>query len=125
MEFDSLKNSEVNQFRGKMKALADQMQADRRRQSWLERLLYQFAPSLAASTLSSNVLPTTVTRRLRDDNFSVVIKFDYTEVLFKCLFITIIYTLYIMIRAQILMSFEKWINHIKTQKLHNAFYNIN
>lgn len=86
MEFDSLKNSEVNQFRGKMKALADQMQADRRRQSWSERLLYQFAPRLAASTLSSNVLPTTVTRRLRDDNFSVVIKFDNTEVFFQFLF---------------------------------------
>lgn len=80
MEFDSLKSSEVNQFRGKMKALADQMQADRRRKSWLDRLLYQFAPRLAASTLSSNVLPATVTRRLRDDNFSVVIKFDNTEV---------------------------------------------
>jgi len=83
MEFDSLKSSEVNQFRGKMKALADQMQANRRRQKWLERLLYQFAPRLAASTLSSNILPTTVTRRLRDDNFSVVIKFDNTEVYFK------------------------------------------
>lgn len=83
MEFDSLKSSEVNQFRGKMKALADQMQANRRRQIWLERLLYQFAPRLAASTLSSNVLPTTVTRRLRDDNFSVVIKFDNTEVYSK------------------------------------------
>ncbi|XP_050432835.1 phosphatidylinositol 4,5-bisphosphate 3-kinase catalytic subunit delta isoform [Adelges cooleyi] len=82
MEFDSLKSSEVNQFRGKMKALADQMQADRRRQSWLERLLYQFAPRLAASTLSSNVLPATVTRRLRDDNFSVVVKFDNTETTF-------------------------------------------
>lgn len=86
MEFDSLKNSEVNQFRGKMKALADQMQANRRRQSWSERLLYQFAPRLAASTLSSNVLPATVTRRLRDDNFSVVIKFDNTEVFLKFLF---------------------------------------
>lgn len=85
MEFDSLKNSEVNQFRGKMKALADQMQADRRRQSWMERLLYQYEPRLAASTLSSNVLPTTVSRRLRDDNFSVVIKFDSTEVFFNSL----------------------------------------
>lgn len=83
MEFDSLKSSEVNQFRGKMKTLADQMQADRRRQSWLERLLYQFAPSLAASTLSSNVLPDSVTRRLRDDNFPVVIKFDNTEVCYN------------------------------------------
>lgn len=83
MEFDSLKSSEVNQFRGKMKALADQMQANRRRQMWLEQLLYQFGPRLAASTLSSNVLPTTVTRRLRDDNFSVVIKFDNTEVYLK------------------------------------------
>lgn len=80
MEFDSLKSSEVNQFRGKMKVLTDQMQADRRRQSWSERLMYQFGPRLAASTLSSNVLPTTVTRRLRDDNFSIVIKFDNTEV---------------------------------------------
>lgn len=65
-----------------MKILADQMQADRRQQGWLERLLYQFAPRLAASTLSSNVLPATVSRRLRDHHFSIVIKFDDTEVWF-------------------------------------------
>lgn len=90
MEFDSLKSSEVNQFRGKMKVLTDQMQADRRRQSWSERLMYQFGPRLAASTLSSNVLPTTVTRRLRDDNFSIVIKFDNTEVTYILFIISLL-----------------------------------
>lgn len=80
MEFDSLKSSEVNQFRGKMKALADQMQADRRRKSWLDRLLYQFAPRLAASTLSSNVLPATVTRRLINEKFSIDLKFENIDV---------------------------------------------
>lgn len=83
MEFDSLKNSEVNQFRGKMKVLADQMQGDRRRKSWLDRLLYQFAPRLAASTLSSNVLPATVTRRLVNEKFSIDLKFENIEVSFK------------------------------------------
>lgn len=78
-----------------MKALADQMQADRRRQSWLERLLYQFAPRLAASTLSSNVLPATVTRRLRDDNFSIVIKFDNTEVCIKVVILVSIKYFYV------------------------------
>jgi len=73
----------VNQFRGKMKVLADQMQADRQQLSWLERLQYQYAPRLAASTLSSNVLPTTVTMRLKDDHFSIVIKFDSTKVRFQ------------------------------------------
>lgn len=83
MEFDSLKSSEVNQFRGKMKVLADQMQADRRRKCWLERLLYQFAPRLAASTLSSNVLPATVTRRLINEKFSIDLKFENIEVPIK------------------------------------------
>lgn len=63
-----------------MRVLADQMQADRWQKSWLERLQYQYAPRLAASTLSSNVLPSTITRRLKDDHFSIVIKFDSTEV---------------------------------------------
>lgn len=63
-----------------MKLLADQIRDDLQRKSWLEQFLYQYPQRLAASMLSSNVLPATVTRRLRNDHFSIVIKFDSKEV---------------------------------------------
>lgn len=77
-EFDSLKNSEVNYFRGKMRALADEMARDRQNKTWLERLYYQFPPRIA----HSNSLPQTVTSRVRDGNFVVAVKFENNETAF-------------------------------------------
>ncbi|XP_046678812.1 phosphatidylinositol 4,5-bisphosphate 3-kinase catalytic subunit delta isoform [Homalodisca vitripennis] len=80
-EFDSLKNSEVNYFRSKMKALADEMARSRQNKSWLERLYYQYPPRISLT----DRLPETVCCRLRDGNIKLTVKntaFENTETAF-------------------------------------------
>nr|CAD7450382.1 unnamed protein product [Timema bartmani] len=76
-EFDSLKNTEVNDFRWKMKMLGDEVARSRQTKSWIEKVIYQFPPRLAKSP----DLPQSVMTRLRDGNFVLMTKFENTEVL--------------------------------------------
>ncbi|CAG2056380.1 unnamed protein product, partial [Timema podura] len=74
-EFDSLKNTEVNDFRWKMKMLGDEVARSRQTKSWIEKVIYQFPPRLAKSPdLSQSVMT-----RLRDGNFVLMTKFENTE----------------------------------------------
>ncbi|XP_066998274.1 phosphatidylinositol 4,5-bisphosphate 3-kinase catalytic subunit delta isoform [Anabrus simplex] len=77
-EFDSLKNSEVNDFRWKMKLLCDEIAQSRQNKSWLEKVLYQYPPRLAPTAQ----IPQTVISRLRDGNFVLATKFENTETSF-------------------------------------------
>nr|CAD7401329.1 unnamed protein product [Timema poppensis] len=77
-EFDSLKNTEVNDFRWKMKMLGDEVARGRQTKSWIEKVIYQFPPRLA----KSSDLPQSVMTRLRDGNFVLMTKFENTETSF-------------------------------------------
>ncbi|RZF40704.1 hypothetical protein LSTR_LSTR007995 [Laodelphax striatellus] len=78
-EFDSLKNSEVNYFRGKMKNLADEMARGRQNKSWLQRLYYQFPPRI---TDSSKPMPKAIFSRLKEGHFVMNVKFENSETKF-------------------------------------------
>lgn len=78
-EFQALKNSEINDFRWKMKNLGDEVARTRVNKSWLERLYYQFPPRLADPGLE---LPQNVTSRLRDGSFVLVTRFENNETSF-------------------------------------------
>lgn len=78
-EFDSLKNSEVNDFRWKMKALADEIAQSRQNKSWMDKVRYQYPPRLAPTDQLSHCIK----NRLRDGNFVLVTKFENTETTFK------------------------------------------
>ncbi|CAH0555330.1 unnamed protein product [Brassicogethes aeneus] len=50
-EFDELSSSEVNDFRFKMRKVAEDIAIDSHHQSWEERLMYQFPPRLDKTSL--------------------------------------------------------------------------
>lgn len=77
-EFDSLKNSEVNDFRWRMKNLGDEIAQSRQNMSWLDKMNYQYPPRLAASPIP----PPNVSCRLREGNFVLVTRFENTETSF-------------------------------------------
>lgn len=75
-EFAALKNSEVNDFRWKMRILGDEIAAKRKNKSWIEKVLYQY-PTRTAPTPK---IPKNVESRLKDGNIVLLIKFESTEV---------------------------------------------
>lgn len=76
-EFAALKNSEVNDFRWKMRLLGDEMALDRQKKSWVEKVQYQF-PSRTAPTPA---IPKNIESRLKDGNIVLVtIKFESSDV---------------------------------------------
>lgn len=77
-EFDSLKSTEVNDFRWKMRLLGEEIGRKRQTKCWLDRLYYQFPPRLAAN---ANV-PQSIATRLREGNFVLQTKFENTETVF-------------------------------------------
>lgn len=92
-EFDSLKNSEVNYFRSKMKTTVDEVARSRQNKSWLERLYYQYPPRISMTDISD-----TVKSRLRDGNFKLTVKntaFENTEVSF-------VYTYFFCVKSFVL-----------------------
>ncbi|XP_046389933.1 phosphatidylinositol 4,5-bisphosphate 3-kinase catalytic subunit delta isoform [Ischnura elegans] len=75
-EFDTLKSSEVNDFRWKMKMLVDDIAQARQHKSWLEKMHYQFPPRLAATP----ELPANIKSRLQNGNIICVnVKFENAE----------------------------------------------
>ncbi|XP_014479292.1 PREDICTED: phosphatidylinositol 4,5-bisphosphate 3-kinase catalytic subunit delta isoform [Dinoponera quadriceps] len=78
-EFAALKNSEVNDFRWKMRLLGDEMALDRQKKSWVEKVQYQF-PSRIAPTPA---VPKNIESRLKDGNIVLVtIKFENSDTAF-------------------------------------------
>lgn len=74
-EFVALKNSEVNDFRWKMRLLGDEIALDRQKKSWTEKVLYQFPSRLA----SSSDIPKNIESRLKDGNIVLVVKFENAD----------------------------------------------
>ena len=75
-EFDALKNPEVNYFRWKMKALADEVSRARQNKAWLERLYCQFPPRIAPN----ENLAQTVSSKLRRGHIFLFIRFENINV---------------------------------------------
>lgn len=74
-EFDALNNSEINDFRFKMRRTCDEIALSRSKISWLERLCYYFPPRI--SPVRSEFLNDC----LQDDIF-LIVKIDNHEVSF-------------------------------------------
>lgn len=75
-EFAALKNSEVNDFRWKMRLLGDEVMLNRQKKCWTEKVHYQF-PSRMAPT---PIIPKNIENRLKDGNIVLVTKFEKSEV---------------------------------------------
>uniref|UniRef100_A0A6P7GNJ1 Phosphatidylinositol 4,5-bisphosphate 3-kinase catalytic subunit delta isoform-like n=1 Tax=Diabrotica virgifera virgifera TaxID=50390 RepID=A0A6P7GNJ1_DIAVI len=68
-EFDSLNSSEINDFRFKMRRMGDELAQHRAKQTWVDRLKYQFPPRLL---YDSYVLEQEINR-----NIKISTKFDH------------------------------------------------
>ncbi|KAH0946844.1 hypothetical protein HN011_008570 [Eciton burchellii] len=77
-EFAALKNSEVNDFRWKMRLLGDEVALARQKNCWIDKVRYQFPSRI---TLSS-IIPKNVENRLKDGNIVLVTKFEKSETTF-------------------------------------------
>ncbi|XP_076669716.1 phosphatidylinositol 3-kinase 92E isoform X5 [Andrena cerasifolii] len=105
-EFAALKNSEVNDFRWKMRVLGDEVAMARQKKSWMEKVRYQFPTRLAPTA----AIPKNIECRLKDGNIVLVTKFENTETAFtfQISHTTTPYQLLVSIlnkRANTLMSF--------------------
>ncbi|XP_015605201.1 phosphatidylinositol 4,5-bisphosphate 3-kinase catalytic subunit delta isoform [Cephus cinctus] len=78
-EFAALKNSEVNDFRWKMRVLGDEIALGRQKKSWVEKMQYQF-PSRLATTPD---VPKNIESRLKDGHILLLTKFENIETSFK------------------------------------------
>lgn len=77
-EFVALKNSEVNDFRWKMRLLGDELAQSRQKKSWEEKVCYQFPPRLVPPLM----IPKNIESRLKDGNIVLLTKFENTETTF-------------------------------------------
>ncbi|XP_036147909.1 phosphatidylinositol 4,5-bisphosphate 3-kinase catalytic subunit beta isoform [Monomorium pharaonis] len=75
-EFAALKNSEVNDFRWKMRLLGDEVALSRQKRCWTEKVHYQFPSRI------SPIVPKNIESRLKDGNIVLVTKFENSEVSF-------------------------------------------
>ncbi|CAG4907828.1 unnamed protein product [Colias eurytheme] len=81
-EFDSLRSSEVNDFRMRMRCLAEESLLKRAQSTRLERLRYHCPPRLA----DSSSVPATLNSHLNNNCFILVTKVANTEVSYGCVF---------------------------------------
>lgn len=49
-EFDALNSSEVNEFRFKMRKIGEEIAENRKKQTWQEKLFYQFPPQISTNS---------------------------------------------------------------------------
>lgn len=75
-DFTTLKNSEVNDFRWKMRVLGEEIALARQKKSWVDKVRYQFPSRLAPNA----TVPRNIESRLKDGNIVLVTKFENTEV---------------------------------------------
>lgn len=93
-EFAALKNSEVNDFRWKMRLLGDEMALDRQKKSWVEKVQYQFPSRIAPIP----AMPKNIESRLKDGNIVLVtIKFENSDVRKVIIIVYIYIYIYIII----------------------------
>ncbi|XP_043477506.1 phosphatidylinositol 4,5-bisphosphate 3-kinase catalytic subunit delta isoform [Leptopilina heterotoma] len=78
-EFAALKNSEVNDFRWKMRVLGDEIALGRQKKSWIEKVEHQYPLRLA----NCSILPQHIESRLNDGNIVLLTKFENTETTFS------------------------------------------
>ena len=74
-EFAALKNSEVNDFRWKMRLLGDEIASERQKKTWIEKVLYQFPTRIA----SSAEIPANVETGLSDGHLQLLVHFEKAE----------------------------------------------
>ncbi len=81
-EFDSLKNSEVNIFRSKMKFLSEEVVRERKNYTWIQKMKYQFPPTLIFVPVDQQIMSqhSPIPKKLRDGHFVVTIKFENNDV---------------------------------------------
>ncbi|XP_015181948.1 PREDICTED: phosphatidylinositol 4,5-bisphosphate 3-kinase catalytic subunit delta isoform [Polistes dominula] len=77
-EFAALKNSEVNDFRWKMRVLGDEVARARQKKSSMEKIQYQYPLRLAPTP----EIPKNIECRLKDGNLVLVTKFRNSETSF-------------------------------------------
>lgn len=72
-EFDALNNSEINDFRFKMRKTCDEIAISRSKISWLERLCYYFPPRISPvrSEFLSDCLQDDIFLSVKIENFEV------------------------------------------------------
>ncbi|KAJ8947735.1 hypothetical protein NQ318_017997 [Aromia moschata] len=70
-EFDALNSSEINDFRFKMRKMGEEMAQERSKQTWQERLYYQFPPRI----LTSSYILSEIKNENR--NIKIASKFDH------------------------------------------------
>lgn len=69
-EFDALNSNEINDFRFKMRKMGEEIAQLRSKQTWLERLYYQFPPRIVKE---SYILKEVLSKR---KNINIALKFD-------------------------------------------------
>lgn len=75
-EFDSVPDSEVNEFRGSIRQFCEERAAERQRRSWLDWMEYNFPRELEpTSEAMNNCFPL----KLNGRNIVINVKFQYTE----------------------------------------------
>ena len=77
VDFDALRNPEVNEFRWKMKALADEIVKDRSVRSWDKRVQYKYPCSIDPS-LSMPEYITNLMKEPNDNKLLVSVRFSFT-----------------------------------------------
>lgn len=75
-EFAALKNSEVNDFRWKMRLLGDDVALSRQKRCWVDKVRYQFPSRITPMP----TVPKNIETRLKDGSIVLVTKFENTEV---------------------------------------------
>ncbi|XP_018567528.1 phosphatidylinositol 4,5-bisphosphate 3-kinase catalytic subunit delta isoform [Anoplophora glabripennis] len=69
-EFDALNSSEVNEFRFKMRKMGEEIADNRKKQTWQEKLFYQFPPRISTNSFI-------LTEYLKENKFiKIASKFD-------------------------------------------------
>lgn len=77
-EYSAQRSAEEDDFRRKMVMLCDEIEAERAKYSWSEKLLYEH-PMRLANTIQ---MPETIKKRLRNSNFLIVVKLENDETSF-------------------------------------------
>ena len=73
-EFTALKNSEVNDFRWKIRVFGEEIALERKKQSRIEKILFQYPTRIVSK------IPPNVKSRLKDHHTVVLVKIENTEV---------------------------------------------
>lgn len=71
-EFDALKNSEVNEFRWRMRAVCEDIAKTREDADWISKAMYKYPVRLAGSP----EIPETLKLKLKNDCLVIMVRFE-------------------------------------------------